>query len=709
VESVLEAAIRMAARPPQVYGRLQSFVSSVITSLLKLQQQQLKTASAETTPAPAAAAANTPSASTTPQQQQQQQQQQQAVSWSPGLLVSCIKALSQCLDQRMTTPMLVLRSVLRLASLCPGLTSLVDAKALPPSCRAEDGSASEQMLTQVMMQTWLESLSDSSSSSSSSSGEEGVPLVLLIGRALHVAARALLQLHEEAGAPAAGRSTPQQQQREQAPQVMVVVLAALMYLYLAALGTLLEQQVDKAAAASSSSSASAADASSAADQDGAAGAQQQVREIKQLMELQQDLLQSLWPRAAAVIDSFVDGTSSSTLTTGEAETKAMIPAAAAQQLLQLATGVCTQLVSVEGAAQCCANPGCTNYSKLSEQEVVTGKGTVCSSCRAVRLCSAECNKAYWKAGHKQVCKRLGGGKKQTDSGGKQARTGISSSSTSSNGASADVSGGRRSSTGVGSAGSRTNSQDSSSTSAAAAAAGEALVASAAAFMSGLSVRELKPLLMRMGLDCSAAVEKSDLVEALKAHAAAAHSSSTSSSGGTSVDVSGDQPSAGSSPNSQDSSSTTAAAAAAALDLPVSAAAASALSVRQLKALLAELGVDCSAAVEKSDLVEALVAHSAAAHSSSTSSSNGTSADVSGGRRSSTSVGSAGSSTSSQGSSSTMAAALAAGVDPARVGADMAALPAHELKFLLLELGLDCEWAVDKSDLERALAAHLGLP
>jgi hypothetical protein len=49
-------------------------------------------------------------------------------------------------------------------------------------------------------------------------------------------------------------------------------------------------------------------------------------------------------------------------------------------------------------------------------------------------------------------------------------------------------------------------------------------------------------------------------------------------------------------------------AAAGVDLPTSAAAASALGVRQLKALLAGLRVDCTAAVEKSDLVGALVAH-----------------------------------------------------------------------------------------------------
>jgi hypothetical protein len=84
--------------------------------------------------------------------------------------------------------------------------------------------------------------------------------------------------------------------------------------------------------------------------------------------------------------------------------KELFPPELARQLLQLANGVCTQLAAP--GALCCANPGCTNLVKLSERELVAGKGTVCSSCRAVRLCSAECNKAFWKAGHKQACKRL---------------------------------------------------------------------------------------------------------------------------------------------------------------------------------------------------------------------------------------------------------------------------------------------------------------
>jgi hypothetical protein len=67
-------------------------------------------------------------------------------------------------------------------------------------------------------------------------------------------------------------------------------------------------------------------------------------------------------------------------------------------------------------------------------------------------------------------------------------------------------------------------------------------------------------------------------------------------------------SSGGATNSIGGKSSAGIAAAVALHMPSSAAGASALGVRQLKALLAALGVDCSAAVEKSDLVGALVAH-----------------------------------------------------------------------------------------------------
>jgi hypothetical protein len=61
------------------------------------------------------------------------------------------------------------------------------------------------MLASVMLQTWLESDSKQHQGSGPSGAADGVPLVLLLGRALHVAARvaALLQLHEPAGGAAA--------------------------------------------------------------------------------------------------------------------------------------------------------------------------------------------------------------------------------------------------------------------------------------------------------------------------------------------------------------------------------------------------------------------------------------------------------------------------------------------------------------------------
>jgi hypothetical protein len=85
----------------------------------------------------------------------------------------------------------------------------------------------------------------------------------------------------------------------------------------------------------------------------------------------------------------------------EVELKANLTAHIAQQLVDLGTGICVHLTA--GQHWCCANPGCTNLADALERQLVAGKGTVCSACRSVRLCGPACNKAYWKAGHKQVC------------------------------------------------------------------------------------------------------------------------------------------------------------------------------------------------------------------------------------------------------------------------------------------------------------------
>jgi hypothetical protein len=49
----------------------------------------------------------------------------------------------------------------------------------------------------------------------------------------------------------------------------------------------------------------------------------------------------------------------------------------------------------------CSNPRCCCLEGVSEADVKT---QVCGGCRGVRYCSAACQKAHWKAGHKEVCK-----------------------------------------------------------------------------------------------------------------------------------------------------------------------------------------------------------------------------------------------------------------------------------------------------------------
>lgn len=54
---------------------------------------------------------------------------------------------------------------------------------------------------------------------------------------------------------------------------------------------------------------------------------------------------------------------------------------------------------------CCNNTGCTNVDKLSEQQLVGGKGSTCAGCSLAKYCSRECQVQHWKQ-HKAVCKRL---------------------------------------------------------------------------------------------------------------------------------------------------------------------------------------------------------------------------------------------------------------------------------------------------------------
>uniref|UniRef100_A0A383V7P4 MYND-type domain-containing protein n=1 Tax=Tetradesmus obliquus TaxID=3088 RepID=A0A383V7P4_TETOB len=58
----------------------------------------------------------------------------------------------------------------------------------------------------------------------------------------------------------------------------------------------------------------------------------------------------------------------------------------------------------------CSNPGCGSMASTGELELVTAKNSVCSGCRAARLCSKECMKGHWHR-HKPACKHIGAANK----------------------------------------------------------------------------------------------------------------------------------------------------------------------------------------------------------------------------------------------------------------------------------------------------------
>jgi hypothetical protein len=74
----------------------------------------------QTTALPPAAAAAAAAPSSASRASASRQQQQHAVVMPPGLMLSCLKALSKCLDDRSSQPASVLDTVARLAALCLG-------------------------------------------------------------------------------------------------------------------------------------------------------------------------------------------------------------------------------------------------------------------------------------------------------------------------------------------------------------------------------------------------------------------------------------------------------------------------------------------------------------------------------------------------------------------------------------------------------------
>ncbi len=54
----------------------------------------------------------------------------------------------------------------------------------------------------------------------------------------------------------------------------------------------------------------------------------------------------------------------------------------------------------------CGNPRCTNFSQESEGALPLKQ---CGGCRAVRYCSADCQRVHWREGHKAECRELATG------------------------------------------------------------------------------------------------------------------------------------------------------------------------------------------------------------------------------------------------------------------------------------------------------------
>jgi hypothetical protein len=285
-----------------------------------------------------------------------------------GLYVTCIKAAAAGLGTWLP-PLHVLCGVTTICQMLP-----VAQLAAEPSISSSSSGAS------------------SSGGSASASARRGTVrsvtsvLVLLCGRTLYTASRALQQVHKRPGvvetptdssnsSSSSTASQPWQLQLAHRPLSVAVALPLLGCV--AVVEPALQQAIAESAAGSSSSSSTAAE---------------------QLLQLQQELHATL-----ATVAQLDTGTSSTQAdaAAAEAELRAKLTAETAQQLVELGSGICVHLAA--GQQWCCANPGCTNLADALERQLVAGKGTVCSACRSVRVCGPACHKAYWKAGHKQVC------------------------------------------------------------------------------------------------------------------------------------------------------------------------------------------------------------------------------------------------------------------------------------------------------------------
>jgi hypothetical protein len=293
-----------------------------------------------------------------------------------GLYVTCIKAAAARLGTWLP-PLAVLCGVTNICQMLP-----VAQLTAGPSISTSSGASSSAG-------------SASASARRSHTGSITPALVLLCGRTLYTAGRALQQVHERPGiveTPTSSSSSSsstvmQTWQLELAHRPLSVAVALPLLGCVAVVEPALQQAVAESASSGSSSSSSSSNSSSSSS-----------TAAQQLLQLQQELQATL--AGAAQLDSGASSAEADAAA-AEADVRANLTADTAQQLVDLGSGICVHLAA--GQQWCCANPSCTSLADALERQLVAGKGTVCSACRSVRVCGPACHKAYWKAGHKQVC------------------------------------------------------------------------------------------------------------------------------------------------------------------------------------------------------------------------------------------------------------------------------------------------------------------
>jgi hypothetical protein len=149
----------------------------------------------------------------------------------------------------------------------------------------------------------------------------------------------------------------------------------------------------------------------AAADGGAAAAQQSDQLADDVMDVVEELEGSCYDvvdEAAAGASDAASSYAVTSIAAAGSEDAGPLTPAFIQQVLELLHRVEAAACSAAAALPCrqlCNNVACLNLAKLSEGQLVSGKGCVCSRCKTARYCSRGCQEQHYKD-HRRICKAL---------------------------------------------------------------------------------------------------------------------------------------------------------------------------------------------------------------------------------------------------------------------------------------------------------------